>query len=105
MAYFPLIQHGTAQKTMPPTILRCRTNVFTELLPSNNKGIHRKTHTLTRPTIILLLRVFAAAGTCLPSCCLAMKREETLLSLFLATIGGIHVHTHRPIGEIYEGRR
>jgi hypothetical protein len=26
-----------------------------------------------RPTILLLLRVFTAAGTCLPSRCLAMK--------------------------------
>jgi hypothetical protein len=33
----------TAQKTTPPTILRCRGNVFTELLPSNERGIHRPT--------------------------------------------------------------
>jgi hypothetical protein len=31
---------GIAQKTAPPTILRCRGNVFTELLPSNDRGIH-----------------------------------------------------------------
>jgi hypothetical protein len=48
--------------------------------------IARKT---TRPTIILLLRVFVAAGTCLPSCC-------------LARIGWVHIQTHRPMGGIYE---
>jgi hypothetical protein len=31
----------TAQKTTPQTVLRCRGNVFTELLPSNDRGIHR----------------------------------------------------------------
>jgi hypothetical protein len=36
----------TAKKTMPPTILlpfrniRCRSNAFTELLPSNDSGLH-----------------------------------------------------------------
>jgi hypothetical protein len=29
----------TPKKTTPPTILRCCGNVFTELLPSNDKGI------------------------------------------------------------------
>jgi hypothetical protein len=33
----------TAQKTTYPTILHCRGNVFTELLPSNDSGIHRQT--------------------------------------------------------------
>jgi hypothetical protein len=32
-------------KATPPTILRCRENVFTELLPSNDKVIHRSTDT------------------------------------------------------------
>jgi hypothetical protein len=63
----------TAQKTMPPTILRCRGNVFTELLSSSDRGIHRQTHRHTRPIIILLLRVFIAAGTFLPRRCLSMK--------------------------------
>jgi hypothetical protein len=68
----------TAQKTTPPTILRCRGDVFTELLPSNDRGIHRQTHRLsfdktqtaqkmTRPTILLLLHIIVTAGTCLPS--------------------------------------
>jgi hypothetical protein len=59
----------TAQKTRPPAILRCNQNVFTELVPSNDREIHRH----TRPTILLLLRVFFAAVTCLPSRCLATK--------------------------------
>jgi hypothetical protein len=34
----------TAQKMTVPTILRCRGNVFTELLPSNDRGIHGRTN-------------------------------------------------------------
>jgi hypothetical protein len=47
---------------------------------------------MARPTILLLLRVFVAAGTCLSS-------------HSLATIGGIHIQTHRLMGGIYEVRR
>jgi hypothetical protein len=36
ITHFPLIPHGPS-----PTILRRRTNAFTELLPSNDRGIHR----------------------------------------------------------------
>jgi hypothetical protein len=65
----------------PPINLRCRGNVCTKLL-SNDKMIHRQTHRLsfdkirtaqkmTSPTIHLLLRVFVATVTCLPSRCLA----------------------------------
>jgi hypothetical protein len=57
---------------MPPTILHCRDNIFTMLLPSINRRIHRQTHRHKCPTI-LLLRVFVATRTCLPSHCLAMK--------------------------------
>jgi hypothetical protein len=51
--------------------INCHGNAFTELLPSNDSGIHRQTYRHTRPTIILLLCVFIAEGTCLPSRCLA----------------------------------
>jgi hypothetical protein len=44
--------------------------IVTELLPSNNKGIHLKTE---RQTILLLVHVFIAKGTCLPRSCLAIK--------------------------------
>jgi hypothetical protein len=82
----------TAKETTPAAILRCRRDVFTTLLLSNDRGIHRQTHGLsfdttrivqktTRPTIILLLRVLFAVGTCLSS-------------RFLATI---HIQTHRPL--------
>jgi hypothetical protein len=74
----------TTQKTTHSTILRRRGNVFTELLPSNDSGIHRQTHRLSfnktrtvqkmsRLTILLLSRVFVAEGTRLLSRCLAMK--------------------------------
>jgi hypothetical protein len=72
----------------PSTILRYRGNVFTELLPSNDGGIHRQAHRHTRPTMLLLLRVFVAAETCLPSRYLAMKGVR------------IHTHTHRLVGGI-----
>jgi hypothetical protein len=71
-------------KTTPTTIICCRGNVFSELLPSNGRGIYEYTQThrfsfekirtaykITRSTILSLLRVFIAAGTCLPSCCVA----------------------------------
>jgi hypothetical protein len=63
----------TAQETTPPTILPCSGNVLTELLPSNDRMIHRQTHRHTRPTTLLLLRVYVATGTFSPSRCLAMK--------------------------------
>jgi hypothetical protein len=46
---------------------------------------------MTRPKILLWMRVFVASETCLPSRC-------------LATIGGIHIQTHRLLGRIYEVR-
>jgi hypothetical protein len=46
---------------------------------------------MTRPTILLSLRVFTAAGTCLPSRCLPKA--------------WIHIETHRLLGGIYEVRR
>jgi hypothetical protein len=74
---------------MPPTFLHCCGNVFTELLPSSDRGIHRQNHRLTFDNtqitykmmylkILLLLLVFIAAVTCLPSPCLKLK-------------GGIHL--------------
>jgi hypothetical protein len=54
----------------PTIILRCRGNVFTELLPSNDRGYtDRPTDKLS--TILLLLGVLFVAGMCLPSRCLA----------------------------------
>jgi hypothetical protein len=67
----------SSQKMTPPTILRCSGNVFTELLPSNSTVIHRQTHRYTPPTILLVLRAFLAAGTCLPSRCLANEMRDT----------------------------
>jgi hypothetical protein len=47
---------------------------------------------MTHPTIRLLLRVFFAAGTRLPSRCLATKWK-------------IHIQTHRLMWRVYEVRR
>jgi hypothetical protein len=63
-------------------------NVFTELLLSIDKEIHRQTHRLsfnttrtaqkmTRSTILLLSRVFIAARTYLPGRCLATIYRQT----------------------------
>jgi hypothetical protein len=63
----------TAEETTPLIFLRCRGSIFTELLPSNDRGIHWQTQRHTRSTILLLLRVFTSEGRYLASCCLAMK--------------------------------
>jgi hypothetical protein len=69
-------------------------------------GGYTNSPTDTRPTILLLLRVFLAMGTCFPNRCLAMKGGGyTLRSLCLATTGGIDIETHRLMGFIYEVRR
>jgi hypothetical protein len=62
----PLIQYGEHRKRLQQFFL-------TELLPSNYKRIHRQTHRHTRPTILILLRVLVAAGTCLSTRCLVIK--------------------------------
>jgi hypothetical protein len=56
----------TAQKMTPRTILRCRGKVFNELLPSNDRAIHRlffeKTRAaqkMSRQIILLSLRVYS----------------------------------------------
>jgi hypothetical protein len=46
---------------------------------------------MLRPTIILLLRVFF--------------RESAFVGQNLATTGGIHIQTHKQVGETYEARR
>jgi hypothetical protein len=43
IAYFPLITR-TAYRKMPRKMFRCRGNVLTELLPSNDRSKHRQTH-------------------------------------------------------------
>jgi hypothetical protein len=43
----------------------------------------------------------SAAGTCLPSRCLAMKEEYILPCVCLRAIAGIHVQTHTLMGGIY----
>jgi hypothetical protein len=43
----------------PSKFLRLRGKVFTELLPSNGRKIHRH----SSPTILLLLSIFVSAGT------------------------------------------
>jgi hypothetical protein len=47
---------------------------------------------MTRPTILLLLRLFIAAGTFF---------TEPFSSLCLATTGRIHIQTHTLMGGIY----
>jgi hypothetical protein len=84
-----------------PTILRCRRSVFTNLLPSSNRGIHRH----TRPTIHLLLRAFVAAGTCLPCRCLVTKGGIQFTEPLPSNDGMDTQQTHRCMGVIYEIRR
>jgi hypothetical protein len=52
MAYFPLIRHGPHRKRRVKQVfyycvcIRCCGNVFSEPLPSNDRGLHIQTHRL-----------------------------------------------------------
>jgi hypothetical protein len=70
IAYLSSIGHGPHIKRRIEQFPRCRGNVFTEPLPSNNKGLHGQTHRhsfdtkrtsekKTCPKIPLLLRVYS----------------------------------------------
>jgi hypothetical protein len=48
---------------MSPKCCCCRRNVFTEVLPSNDKAIHRATDTYDKQLYCCI-----SAGKCLPSC-------------------------------------
>jgi hypothetical protein len=65
-------------------------DLFTVLLPSNDRGSH--THRHRRPVLLFLL-VVVAARTCLPSRYQQWKEGYTLPGHCLATIGRIHVQT------------
>jgi hypothetical protein len=52
--------------------------------------------------MLLLFRIFIAAGTWLPGGCLAKNEGYNLRNIYLATIGGIHVQIHRLVGGTYE---
>jgi hypothetical protein len=88
----------TAYKTTPP-IICCLGKVFTELLPSNDRDIHRQTHRHMRPTILTFFRAFVAGGACLPSLCLAMKRwihiQRDIGSTPLLSNETVDTHTER----------
>jgi hypothetical protein len=102
IAYFPLIRHGPHRKRL---LQQFFVAAGTYLPSCYLEAIGRYTDPqTTRPTILLLLRVFIAAGTCLLSRCLATK-------------GGIHfteplpsndsrvIHRHTLMAGIYEVRR
>jgi hypothetical protein len=46
----------TAQKTTPPTILQSLRNVFTELLPSNDREIHTQTQASKNSSVVACIR-------------------------------------------------
>jgi hypothetical protein len=83
IAYFPLVLHGPNKKDAfnYPSLPRER---LYGLVMGYAHGPTDKAH-----SIVLLLRVFVAAGTCLVNCC-------------LATIGRINIQTCRLMGGIYE---
>jgi hypothetical protein len=71
----------TAYKPRLPTTLRYRGNVFTELLPSNNRGCtdkptdtDRKESGVSNNSSIVAC-LFVAVVTCLPTRCLAPNKE------------------------------
>jgi hypothetical protein len=96
-----LIRHGSRRKRhIRQFFYRCLcirfcSDVFAELLPSNDRGIHRHTHRLcfdtARINSSIVVCVFCAAVTFLPSCCLARREGNTC--------------EHRLTGGIYVLRR
>jgi hypothetical protein len=74
LVYFPLIRHESHRKRRVQQLFYCCGKIFIEPLPSNDRGMHKRTHRHKRPTYIQFLRVFIAVGTCLLSRCLGMKR-------------------------------
>jgi hypothetical protein len=72
----------TAPETTPPKILHRRSNVFTKLLPSNDREIDSQTHVSDNSSVVACI---LCRGENLPSRCLAAK-------------GGIHIQTHRLMG-------
>jgi hypothetical protein len=72
LVYVPLIWKAPHRKLLPKLFFHSG-NVSNKLLPCNDKAIYRQTNRHTSPTILLVLLVFVAAGTCLPSRYLEMK--------------------------------
>jgi hypothetical protein len=83
---------GRIKKTMPPAILRCPGNVFTELLPSNDRGIF--TEPLPTNDKDIFTEPLPSNDTGIFSKPLPSKDKGTLTSSCVVTIGGIHGHTH-----------
>jgi hypothetical protein len=52
-----------AQEKTPPTILRCRRDVFTESLPSNDRGIHRQTYVSSNSSTVACIHCRAKVFT------------------------------------------
>jgi hypothetical protein len=73
IAYFLLIRHGPHRKQRQQFFVAAGISLQSCYLAT--LGRYKQTHRHTRPTILLLLRVFVAAGTCLPCRCLKTKRR------------------------------
>jgi hypothetical protein len=80
IAYFLLTPHGLHRKRLLQQFFLAPGTSLKTCHPRTIRG-NTQTHRHTRPTVLLLLRVFVTAGTCLPSRC-------------LATIGG-YTYRHR----------
>jgi hypothetical protein len=92
----------TAYKTTPPAILRCRGNVFTELLRGNDRGIRRPTDACVQGydrSVASEYSYFNVAcircrGNVFTEPLRSSERGITLPNNWLATIGGIHIQAH-----------
>jgi hypothetical protein len=91
IAYLPFKKTRTAYKT-PPPILRCRGNVFTKPLPSNDRGIH--TH---RPIDSPLIRrgPYRWRRLLFFYCCVHwLPRERVYRAVSQQQYAGIHIQIH-----------
>jgi hypothetical protein len=100
--YFPLIPRGPHRKWhLQQFFVAMGMSLLSYCLAMIGGYIDRSTRHV-RPTIPLLLHVFNATGTCLPSHCLAMKRGIHFTEPLPSNDKGLHIQTHRLMGAIYE---
>jgi hypothetical protein len=72
IAYFPFIRHGSNRKRLLHQFFITTGRSLPSCYIASIRG-YTDTHRHTRPTVLLLLHEFVAAGKCLPSRCLATK--------------------------------
>jgi hypothetical protein len=89
------IRHGPhTEWHIQQLILRCHGKASIKLMPINDRKINKQIHRHTRPTILLLLRVYVASGTCSPHNH-RRRHTDTQTDLWSSRWNGLRCHdTH-----------